>query len=128
MPVEEEAVRLVESDVRAVFGDAFPDGTFEVARPFHDLVPIVDKGVAVVPWTWQGTHTGDFREVRRTGLRVEFAGTTLVTETDQGPRFHRMVDWLTLYRQLGLMMVCRRPRTEATEDVDDSDVATVQPT
>jgi hypothetical protein len=127
MRVREEAVRLVEEDVKAVFGEAFP-GRFGVPQPFGELVPIVGNGVTVVPWTWRGTHTGDFREVRRTGLPVEFAGTTLLTETDGGVRFHRIVDWLTLYRQLGLMMVCRRPRTESTEDVDDSDVAVLQST
>jgi SnoaL-like polyketide cyclase len=127
MQVREDAVRLVREDVRAVFGDAFP-GTFGVPQAFDGLVPIVGDGVTVVPWTWRGTHTGDFREVRRTGLPVEFAGTTLLTETDEGVRFHRIVDWLTLYRQLGLMMVCRRPRTEGTEDADDSDVAVVQST
>ena len=125
MPVPEDAVRLVEDDVKAVFGEAFPDGRFLVPQPFRDLVPIGGDDVTVVPWTWQGTHTGDFREVRRTGLPVEFAGTTLITESDEGLRFHRIVDWLTLYRQLGLMMVCRRPRTEGTEDADDSDVAVV---
>jgi SnoaL-like polyketide cyclase len=128
MPIGEEAVRLVEEDVTAVFGEAFPDGTFDVPRPFEDRVPIVANDVAVVPWTWRGTHTGNFREVRRTGLPVEFAGTTFITESDEGLRFHRVVDWLTLYRQLGLMMVCRRPRTAGTEDADDADVAVVQPT
>jgi predicted ester cyclase len=125
MTVPKEAVRLVEKDVRAVFSDAFPDGSFDVPQPFADLVPIVGNGVAVVPWIWRGTHTGDFREVRRTGLSVQFAGTTLITESDEGLRFHRVVDWLTLYRQLGLMMVCRRPRTEGTEAADDADVPDV---
>jgi hypothetical protein len=125
MPVPEDAVERVEGDVRAVFGEAFP-GTFAVPEPFDGLVPIGGNDVAVVPWTWRGTHTGDFREVRRTGLPVEFAGTTFVTESDEGLRFHRIVDWISLYRQLGLMMVCRRPRPEGTEDVDDADVAVVQ--
>jgi SnoaL-like polyketide cyclase len=126
MPVPDDAVQLVENDVRAVFGEAFPDGRFAVPRPFTELVPIVGNDVAVVPWTWRGTHTGHFREVRRTGLPVEFAGTTLLIESEEGVRFHRIVDWLTLYRQLGLLMVCRRPRTEGTEDADDADVAVVQ--
>ncbi len=125
MPVSEEAVELVEADVRAAFGEAFPDGRFEVPRPFDELLPIGGDDVAVVPWSWRGTHTGDFREVRRTGLPVEFTGTTLITESEDGLRFHRVVDWLTLYRQLGLMMVCRRPRTVETEDADDADVPDV---
>jgi hypothetical protein len=127
MPVPDDVVELVEADVRAVFGEAF-DGTFEVPPPFEELVPIGGGDVAVVPWFWRGTHTGDFREIRRTGLPVEFAGTTIVTESGEELLFHRIVDWLALYRQLGLMMVCRRPRTVETEDVDDSDVAVVQPT
>ncbi len=35
MPVPEDAVELVEADVRDVFGEAFPDGNFEVPEPFH---------------------------------------------------------------------------------------------
>ena len=126
MPVPENAVELVEADVRAVFGEAFSGGTFEIRPPFDELVPIGGSDVAVVPWFWQGIHTGHFREIRRTGLPVEFAGTTFITESEEELRFHRIVDWLSLYRQLGLMMVCRRPRTEDTEDADDSDVAVLQ--
>jgi hypothetical protein len=125
MPVPEDAVERVEADVRAVFGVAFP-GTFAVPEPFARLVPIGSNDVVVVPWTWQGTHTENFREVRRTGLRVEFAGTTFITESEGELRFHRIVDWISLYRQLGLTMVCRRPRTEGTEDIDDADVAVMQ--
>jgi hypothetical protein len=128
MPVPEDVVDLVEADVRALFGEAFSEVRFEIPEPFEELVPIGSEEVAVVPWFWRGTHTGDFREVRRTGLPVEFAGTTIVTESGEGLLFHRIVDWLSLYRQLGLMMVCRRPRTVETEDVDDSDVAVVRPT
>lgn len=131
MPVPDDAVERVEADVRALFGEAFPDPEspgeeFRVPPPFDQLVPIGGGDVAVVPWSWRGTHTGDFREVRRTGLPVEFSGTTFITESEEGLRFHRIVDWISLYRQLGLMMVCRRPRTEDTEDADDADVAVVQ--
>lgn len=127
MPVPENAVELVQEDVESVFREVFPDGTFEVARPFDELMPIGSDDVAVVPWYWRGTHTGDFREVRRTGLPVEFAGTTFLTGSDEDLRFHRIVDWHSLYRQLGLMMVCRRPRTAETEEADDADLAAVQP-
>lgn len=126
MPVPDDAVELVQADVEAVFREAFPDGRFEVAEPFAEMEPILTADVAVVPWFWTGTHTGHFREVRRTGLPVEIAGTTFITDSEEGLRFHRMVDWLSLYRQLGLMMVCRRPRTEGTEEADDADVPQVQ--
>lgn len=126
MPLPEDPVAAVKSDVESVFAEAFPDGEFEVPRPFNELAPIGGADAVVVPWLWRGTQTGDFREVRRTGLRVEFAGTTIVTETEEeGVLFHRIVDWLTMYRQLGLLMVCRRPRTAETDEIDDSDVAAV---
>jgi hypothetical protein len=58
---------------------------------------------------------------------VEFAGTTFITESEGGElRFHRIVDWISLYRQLGLMMVCRRPRAEGPGDIDGADVPVVQ--
>lgn len=126
MPVPEDAVEVVQADVEALFNESFPGVGFTVPPPFDRLAPIGAGDVAVVPWFWEGTHTGDFREVRRTGLPVEFAGTTILTESEEGLRFHRIVDWLSLYRQLGLLMVCRRPRTAATEEIDDSDVAVVQ--
>lgn len=126
MPVPENAAELVQADVESVFREGFPDGTFQVAEPFAEMRPIATADVAVVPWFWSGTHTGDFREVRRTGLPVEFAGTTFVTDSGEGLLFHRVVDWLSLYRQLGLMMVCRRPRTEGTEDADFADRPEVQ--
>jgi hypothetical protein len=127
MPIPEEAiVELVEADVRSVFDEAFPDGRFEVPPPFGDLGLIGNADVAAVPWIWRGTHTGHFREVRRTGLDVEITGTTFITDAGEELLFHRIVDWHSLYRQLGLMMVCRRPRTEDTEEADDSDVPEVQ--
>lgn len=47
-----------------------------------------------------------------------------VIKNDQpadGLRFVRFVDWQTFYRQLGLLMVCRRPQTPDTVDADDAD-------
>ncbi len=131
MPVPTEHDQLLEivtSDVGAALGSAFTGGGLTIPEPFDSLVPIGDDRVAVVPWRWTGTHTGEFHQVRPTGFPVDVTGTTflLVDEADE-LRAVRFVDWQSLYRQLGLAMVCRRPQTPDTIDVDDVDRPRLSP-
>ncbi len=124
MPVPDDPdalFELIEADVRSAFGGAFPDGELDIPSPFADLLPIGSGDVTAVPWRWTGTHTGTFHEVRPTGLPVQITGTTFLVDAPGGHQFVRMVDWHTLYRQLGLLMVCRRPQTPGTVDADDAD-------
>ena len=124
MPVFSDVNKLLEevsSDVEAALGPAFP-GTFSVAAPFAPLLPIENDTVTVVPWVWQGRHDGQFFEARATGLPVEVSGITMVRIDDRELFFHRIVDWHTLYRQIGFLMVCRRPRSPDTENADRIDI------
>jgi hypothetical protein len=113
----------VESDVVGALNPAFP-GSFEVIEPFEDLLPIENAGanVTVVPWVWRGRHEGTFFEARATGNAVQVTGVTMVMPDKDGYQFHRIVDWHTLYRQIGFLMVCRRPRSPDTEDFDTIDI------
>ena len=130
MPVHEDVEELVEdirTDVDAVFRDAFP-GSFEIVEEFRNLLPIGEGDVTAVPWKWQGVHAGVFYEARPTGNSVEFTGVTLVRLDENHERvYHRIVDWQTLYRQIGFLMVCRRPRSPGTEEFDIIDMTDTGP-
>lgn len=117
---QDAAVELVVADVETAFGDAFPGGGFEIAE---SLGPVGDgSGTVVVPWVWTGTHLGPFQDIQPTGFAVRIVGTTFLRADDRGePLHHRIVDWLTLYRQLGMSMVCRRPQTRDTRTADIGD-------
>jgi hypothetical protein len=117
----EELRRTIEDDVMGAFRDAFSDLEVEVPEPFRDLLPIGTGDATAVPWRVTGTHTGTFHDVRPTGFPIEVTGATFLVATDDEQRFVRFVDWHTLYRQLGLLMVCRRPQTPDTADADDAD-------
>jgi hypothetical protein len=124
MPVPEDPGRLktiIETDVRSAFGDAFTELEIDVPEPFTDRLPIGTGPATAVPWRLVGRHTGTFQDVRATGFPVEVTGATFLLDAPGGPQFVRFVDWHTLYRQLGLLMVCRRPQTPETADADDAD-------
>ncbi len=126
MPVFEAVDKLLEevgSDVRDALGPAFP-GEFDLVAPFGDFLPIEDDdaNVTVVPWIWRGRHEGPFFEARPTGNLVEVTGVTMVTRKGDDFVYHRIVDWQTLYRQIGFLMVCRRPRSPETEEFDTIDI------
>jgi hypothetical protein len=126
IPDDPDALReLIAADVASVFQAAFEpteanDG-FSVPEELDRVAPIRGDGATVMPWRWTGLHSGPFFEVRPTGNRVDIVGVTVVTEDGNDVRFHRIVDWLTMYRQLGLMMVCRRPQSPETFEFDDID-------
>ncbi len=117
----DELIAMIEEDVRGAFEDAFRDGAFDIPEPFSDRLPIGGGDATAVPWRWRGHHTGTFHEVRPTGFLVEVTGATFLLDGPDGLRFVRFVDWQTFYRQLGLLMVCRRPQTPDTVDADDAD-------
>jgi hypothetical protein len=124
MPVFEttdELITEITSDVEDTFGEAFP-GKFDIVEPFGRSLPIGDGDATAVPWVWHGTHTGVFADIRPTGFDVEITGVTLVRREGGQVVYHRIVDWHTLYRQMGFMMVCRRPRTPETDEVDTIDL------
>ena len=124
MPVTEdpgELERIIGDDLMSAFGSAFSNIEIDVPPPFNDLLPIGTGGATAVPWRITGTHTGEFHDVRATGFPIEVTGATFLVDTGGGERFIRFVDWHTLYRQLGLLMVCRRPQTPDTAGADDAD-------
>jgi hypothetical protein len=124
MPLPEgsrDLQKMIEADVRSAFGSAFSDVEIDVPEPFKDRLPIGTGPATAVPWRLVGFHTGTFQDVRATGFPVEFTGATFLLDDPDGVRFVRFVDWHTLYRQLGLLMVCRRPQTPATAKADDAD-------
>ena len=90
------------------------DVDFDVPEAFREAPPTSANGAAAVPWRWRGQHVGTFGEIAPTGGVVDVSGVTLVL--DDGSQLIRVVDWLTLYRQMGMMMVCRRPRHSHADD------------
>jgi hypothetical protein len=124
MPLPEgsrDLQKMIEADVRSAFGGAFSEIEIDVPEPFKDRLPIGTGPATAVPWRLVGFHTGTFQDVRATGFPVEFTGATFLLDDPDGVRFVRFVDWHTLYRQLGLLMVCRRPQTPGTAKADDAD-------
>ena len=124
MPLPEgtrDLQEIIEADVRNAFGGAFSEIEIDVPEPFKDRLPIGTGPATAVPWRLVGRHTGTFQDVRPTGFPVEVTGATFLLDDPGGIRFVRFVDWHTLYRQLGLLMVCRRPQTPGTADFDDAD-------
>lgn len=123
MPLPEsldEIVAIVADDVAGALGAAFP-GELSLVEDLADVLPIGSTDVTAVPWTWRGRHLGPPPDVRATGNPVEIVGVTILRDRDGELVFHRIVDWQALYRQLGLVMVCRRPRDPDAEDVDTID-------
>ena len=124
MPIPENLDDLkgkIEGDVRSAFQDAFTDIEIDVPEPFTDRLPIGTGPATAVPWRLVGRHVDTFHDVRATGFSVEVTGATFLLDEPGGLQFVRFVDWHTLYRQLGLLMVCRRPQTRETADADDAD-------
>ncbi len=75
-----------------------------------------------VPWMWVGVHTGRVDDLPEdavgrgfpvrdpTGRVVTVEGLTLLQRTeDDQMAFHRFVDWLGAYSQLGVLMAGRTP-------------------
>lgn len=113
-------LRFVQDDVTKFFAtaiaprDGVQDDGFDVPEAFREAPPTSANGAAAVPWRWRGQHVGTFGEIAPTGGVVDVSGVTLVL--DDGSQLIRIVDWLTLYRQMGMMMVCRRPRHSHADD------------
>jgi hypothetical protein len=124
MPVPDDPAQLEEligADVMSAFGKAFSNIEIDIPAPLADLLPIGTGDATAVPWRLTGIHTGTFQDVRATGFPIEVTGATFLLDAPGQPKFVRFVDWHTLYRQLGLLMVCRRPQTPGTFDADDAD-------
>jgi hypothetical protein len=110
MPVPDSADHIrreVEEDVTAVFSTAFP-GEFSVPEPFTDALPIGTGDVTAIPWRWTGVHRAPFHGLAPTGRPVDFSGVTLLRSEGDGLLFHRLVDWLELYRQIDAVVANRR--------------------
>jgi hypothetical protein len=116
-----ELRQIIEDDLMSAFGSAFSDIEIDIPAPFEDLLPIGSGDASAVPWRITGRHTDTFHDVRPTGFPIEVTGATFLVDSGGDTRFIRIVDWHTLYRQLGLLMVCRRPQTPDTADADDAD-------
>ena len=68
------------------------------------------------------SHIRVFADIRPTGFDVEITGVTMLRREGSNVVYYRIVDWHTLYRQMGFMMVCRRPRSPETEEIDRIDI------
>lgn len=125
MPLPEstdEIIEIIRTDVTDALEGAFP-GTFELVEELAGLLPIGQADATAVPWRWRGRHEDTFLDVRATGYPVDVTGCTILRTDERGDLvFHRLVDWQTLYRQLGLVMVCRRPRDPDIPDPDTIDL------
>ncbi len=112
-PIEPDAgsgpIAVVRHDVSAAFASAFP-GRFSVPEPFATERPIASDTTVAVPWRWHGTHEGPFADIPATGFEVDISGVTLLRTDEHGAVLHhRIVDWLHLYQQLGVVIGSRAP-------------------
>lgn len=91
-------------------------GTFSVPEVLATETPVTDAEgrAAVVPWSYEGIHTGDWPHVgSATGHHVTVRGVTFVhhwqeLEADaDAATFRHVVDWADAVRQVGLTMTGR---------------------
>lgn len=79
---------------------------------------------AAVPWVAHGVHTGELAGFGPTRREVVIQGITIVQsvarpeapDQDDFLRFHRQVDWLGVYQQLGIVASKRRPSDAPAND------------
>lgn len=104
----EQAMQLVREDVMAGVGSWFPGS--------DDLEITLAGGVEGSPfttirWVHRGRNSSNrdpFIGLARTGIDVEVHGITLVEDRGaEEPLFHRYVDWVGVYDQLGLSVAGR---------------------
>ena len=103
---------LVAADVAAGVGAIFEnvDGGLSALDTFGRVdEPIASSTHDVLPWMWEGRHVAPLAGIPPTGTLVQVRGVTIVERGDEEPRFHRFVDWLGVFQQLGASLVTRPP-------------------
>jgi len=107
MPLPDDAasaLQLVHDDVRAALATSFP-GEVTTPAPFEAGLRIASATTVAVPWQWIGRHEQPFLDIPATGTAVDILGVTMVREDDEGTIvLHRLVDWLSLYQRLGVVV------------------------
>jgi hypothetical protein len=129
-----EAITAVTDDLNAAFPGITIGGVFDsVARPTSLLPDVSSEDVWAV--SWSGSFTFDrpvpaLLGIEPTGQRLTLRGVTLVTAAKQRsgdpvpltratPRqllFHRFIDWIYVFSQLGVAVV-PRPLRQPTSPV-----------
>jgi hypothetical protein len=125
----DDVVTLIADDTAAMLEGHFPTGMFDDDRPDgYELVSTFGDGgsltssardglsqYVLVRWQWTGRHQ-PVEEVRRlgasflsrpTGNAVVIEGLTIVEQREEGLFIRRLVDWLSVYAQLGMVSVGR---------------------
>ena len=99
----DRAVALAREDVDAGVGRWLP-ATADLEMDLSG--PVGDSAFIAVRWVHRGTNTGaddPFLGLAPTGDLVEVHGVTLVEDRgDAEPVFHRFVDWVGVFDQLGM--------------------------
>ena len=114
---------LVDRDVSDGLVDAFQRteglGSLDTFGTLDE--PISSGTHDVLPWQWAGRHMGSLAGIPPTGRDVVVRGVTIVENRDGELVYHRFVDWLGVFEQLGAMLVTR-PAVEAfPDDLPDRD-------
>jgi hypothetical protein len=126
----EQIVEEVRKDVEIVLRERLSPiegGGFTLAEPaaFASELAIQDQEgrVAAVAWEWKGADVGLFDQQRffPTQEEVTVRGVTLVSEGPEGPLFHRYIDWLDVFTQVGIM-VSPRPIVDVHKVWDDEEL------
>lgn len=99
----DRAVALAREDIEAGVGRWLPASSdLEVSL----AGPVGDSAFTAVRWVHRGTNTGvddPFLGLAPTGDEVEVHGVTLVEDGGEGGAvFHRFVDWVGVFDQLGM--------------------------
>lgn len=111
----DELYELVAADVQEGVGAIFEAtaGGLAALDTFGDLYePIASSTHDVLPWMWEGRHVAPLAGIPPTGTVVQVRGVTIVDRAGEEARFHRFVDWLGVFQQLGASLVTR-PAVEA---------------
>jgi hypothetical protein len=112
----EDAFAAAQEDIVGGLSPAFEpvdddDGNgFEQSKHFRDMTTIADENgeVAAVVWTYRCRHVDWFGTVPPTGEVLTIRGTTVVDNRGGETLFHRYVDWLAVYGDLGYTLYQRQ--------------------
>lgn len=121
MTIDQLALRdLVADDVQAGLGEVFAlsDEGLGLLDSLGDLdEPLGSEHHDVLPWQWSARHVGVLAGIPPTGREVVIRGLTVVEWRDGEPWFHRFIDWLGLFDQVGAALVTRPPVDSFPDDL-----------
>jgi hypothetical protein len=127
MPIDRELAALVRDDLLLAFaaGEDVPDrgtglppvGGRRAVRILDEFGTLTSDTHGAVVWSYTGRNTEPFLGHAPTGRTIRVDGVTIVSTDGGEPAFHRIIDWHSVFRQMGVAGG-GRPVTALPKDFD----------